>query len=126
MISPLHIKPDQSYPEVVLDKEKKLFLIKGDILPENSYALFDPIFDWFKKYSKNPNPVTILELDINIINTSATRRLVKLFELLEKIVDENNEVIIKWILLSDDEIMEFTAYEFSNAFKKIKFIRKIK
>ncbi len=118
---PLSLSPTQSTPEVELDKEKNLFLIKGDVLPEDSFELFDPIFHWLEEYAKEPNESTIFELDINIINTSATRRLVKLFKILESIVANNNKVEVRWFFLSDDEIMQYAAYEFGQAFSKLNF-----
>lgn len=120
MIEPLYITASQSLPEVVLNKQSSIFSIKGDILPEDSVEFFSPIFNWFIEYSKNPNDITILEIDISIINTSSTRRLVKLFKILEELA-VNNFVEVKWIYLLDDEIMQFTAYEFQNAFKNLKF-----
>lgn len=120
MIEPLYITASQSLPEVVLNKQSSIFSIKGDILPEDSVEFFSPIFNWFIEYSNNPNDITILEIDISIINTSSTRRLVKLFKILEELA-VNNSVEVKWIYLLDDEIMQFAAYEFQNAFKNLKF-----
>ncbi len=122
MLKPLHIIATQSNPEVLLDKENNLFLIKGDILPEDSFEFFNPIFKWLSQYKNDPNPETIIEFDISIINTSSTRRLVTFFQILEKFANETSKVTIKWIYLSDDEIMQYAAYEFSKAFKKLKFI----
>jgi len=122
MLETLHILATQSVPEVVLDNEKSIFTMKGDILPEDSIDFFNPIFNWFNEYSQNPKDYTVFEIDISIMNTSSTRRMVTLFKIFEKIISEKHKVEVKWIYLSDDEIMQFAAYEFSNAFKKIKFI----
>lgn len=116
-----YLKATESTPEVIFDKTNKLYRISGDILPENSFDFFDPIFDWFNEYLKNPEKNLIVELSINIINTSSTRRLVSLFKIFETIADKGSNVTLIWSHLPDDEIMQYTAYEFGNAFKKITF-----
>lgn len=126
MIKAYHIIETECTPEVVLDKVSKTFLISGDILPENSFDFFEPIFEWIKKYSENPDKNFVFEFAINIINTSSTRRLVYLFKLLEKLVDKGTKVKVIWRHLPDDEIMQYTAYEFGNAFNKIIFETQLK
>lgn len=126
MLKTLYIEATQSEPEVVLDYTNSYFSIKGDILPEDSIAFFSPIFNWFNSYALNPYKKTVVEFDISIINTSSTRRLVTLFKILEKIASNGNQVVIKWIYLTDDEIMEYAAYEFSSVFNNLRFIKHAK
>lgn len=126
MIKSLQMSATESTPEVVLDKQSNIFLIRGDILPENSFELFEPIFAWFNEYLNDPDDLLVMEFAINIINTSSTRRLVFLFRIFEKIVDKGTKVKVIWRHLPDDEIMQYTAYEFGNAFKKILFESQIK
>jgi len=121
MSNPIHIEKTQSTPEVILDKQKNIFVIRGDILPEDSYAFFLPIYNWFEDYCKNPNPETTLELNIKIINTSSTRRLVNIFKILDKLAQSGKKVNVVFIFLPDDEIMQYMAFEFSNAFNNINF-----
>jgi len=126
MLYPLNIKSTESTPEVVLDKDKNQFYIRGDILPEDSFYFFIPLLEWFKEYVTDPNEKTELELTLGIINSSSIRRFVTLFGILENIVDLNKEIIVTWLYLHDDEVIQYTAFEFSSAFKKLKFITKIK
>ncbi len=121
MSNPIHIEKTQSTPEVILDKKKNIFVIRGDILPEDSYAFFLPIYTWLEDYCKNPNPETTLELNIKIINTSSTRRLVKIFKILDQLAQTGKKVNVVFIFLPDDEIMQYMAFEFSNAFNNINF-----
>ena len=120
MIEPLHIEGTTSTPEVYLSKEEDIFIIKGEILPENSFDFFSPIQQWFKKYSEVPNESTVLELSFSIINTSSIRRFVSILNILEEIAKAGKFVKIIFILLPDDETMEYLVYEFSNVYKTIK------
>jgi SiaC family regulatory phosphoprotein len=126
MIKSLQMTATESTPEVVLDKQSNLFIISGDILPENSFELFDPIYAWFNEYLNDPDDLLVMEFAINIINTSSTRRLVFLFRIFEKIADKGTKVKVIWRHLPDDEIMQYTAYEFGNAFTRIQFESQIK
>ncbi len=121
MLGLLHIEKTQSTPEVILDKGKNIFVIRGDILPEDSFAFFNPIYEWLEKYIEDPNEETTLELNIKIINTSSTRRLVRIFKILEKLAATEKKVNVVFIFLPDDEIMQYMAFEFSNAFQHINF-----
>lgn len=119
MIEILNIGKTASTPEVYLNKEEGLFLIRGELLPENSFEFFDPIIHWFKIYSKDPNEMTTLELSFSVINTSSVRRLLSLLNVLEKIAENNKIVKIIFILLPEDEAMEYLVYEFSTVYKAI-------
>ncbi len=109
-------------PEVTFDKEKSLFRISGDMLPENSFDFFDPIFNWIKQYTEKPDKKIDFEFNLNIINSSSTRRLVYFFKYVEKIIEKGVEVKVIWILLPEDEVMQCVTYEFQKIFKKINFI----
>jgi hypothetical protein len=124
MLKPLIINKTKSTPKVVLDKEKEIFQIEGNLLPENSFAFFEPIFDWFRKYALEPNSNTNLKLSFDIINTSSTRRIITLLRILEKIVDNGNSVNVNFLFMPEDELMEYMAYEIANAFPSISFVTK--
>lgn len=126
MIKALKIEKTNSTPEVVLDKEKKCFYIKGDIMPEDSFRFFEPIFKWFEEYAKSPLDTTVLDITLNIINTSSTRQIILILKELKKIADQGKEVIINLSYPADDELMEYMIYEMSQAFPKIKFIKKLR
>lgn len=126
MLYPLNIKQTECTPEVFFNKEKNQFYLRGDILPEDSFAFFTPVFNWLKEYVKNPNDITEFELSLGIINSSSIRRLVTFFNILENIVDLNKEVVVTWLYIPEDEVIQYSAFEFGTAFKKIKFKTKIK
>ncbi len=126
MLEPLYIPKTSSSPEVILDEKNDEFVIRGDILPEDSFEFFRPIFEWFQEYAKNPKDETILELSFSIINTSSTRRIISLLKVLEEIVHKGKNLKIVFVHLPEDELMEYLAYELSKAYPDMEIITKKK
>ncbi len=126
MLEPLYIPKTSSSPEVILDKKNDEFVIRGDILPEDSFDFFKPIFEWFQDYSENPKEETVLELSFSIINTSSTRRIISLLKVLEEIVKKGKKLKVVFVHLPEDELMEYLAYELSKAYPEIEIITKKK
>ncbi|HQK37835.1 MAG TPA: SiaC family regulatory phosphoprotein, partial [Bacteroidales bacterium] len=60
MMEPLIITGTDEIPTVILDKEKNLFEISGQSIPEEAISFYSPVIDWFEEYSQNPNSKTIL------------------------------------------------------------------
>ena len=92
-------------PDIVLDKSEAIFSIKGSSRPENPHEYYQPVFEWFKDYFVQPNEKTILELQFDYFNTSTSKILLDLFELLENYSNNGTDVHIQWYYESDDEEM---------------------
>ena len=45
----LIIKEDEGTPKIILDKDKNIFEISGNSLPEDIIAFYSPVFSWIKK-----------------------------------------------------------------------------
>lgn len=124
MLKALKIEKTMSTPEVELDKEKNSFYLKGDILPENVYEFFGPIYKWIREYAKSPLDSTVLKFSFNIINTSSSKYIILIIKELEKIAKKGKKVTVILNYPADDEIMDYMSYEMSIAFPSIKIIKK--
>ncbi|MCO5260070.1 MAG: DUF1987 domain-containing protein [Crocinitomicaceae bacterium] len=92
-------------PEVNLDGNSGVVLLRGRSIPENSIDFFQPIYSWIDKYSDNPNPTTTLQIRLEYFNTSSSKCILDLFRKFEKI-NGKSKVVVEWYFETDDEDME--------------------
>ncbi|MBN1115813.1 MAG: DUF1987 domain-containing protein [Bacteroidales bacterium] len=99
----LFIEASDDTPEVNFNKEENIFEISGKILPENEAEFFEPIYQWFDNYIKDPNSSTTLKLKIDYFNSASHKAINELLEILCKINSEN--VKVEWHYIKDDDDM---------------------
>lgn len=112
-MEPLHIKGTDDSPEVFLDREQQKFKINGKSLPEDVSAFFEPVLQWFEKYSEDPLPATRVSIRMTYFNTASSKLLLDIFMILEEMKEKGNQVEIDWYYPSYDEEMKEAGVEYS-------------
>jgi len=74
----LYNKSENLLPGIVLDKEKSEFKIFGTSCPLDPFEFFNPIFEWFASYLKDPLEETVLELNMTYFNTASAKYLLRI------------------------------------------------
>ncbi|MBN2749149.1 MAG: DUF1987 domain-containing protein [Bacteroidales bacterium] len=119
----LSIKGTRETPEILLNKDKGIFEIKGKSLPEDVKEFYNPVLRWFENYLLNPNQQTVLKVKMDYFNTASSKMILEIFELLQELFDKGNEVAIEWYYMADDEDMEDAGQDYSDLVKiPFKFI----
>ncbi|KLO23240.1 hypothetical protein X275_03710 [Marinitoga sp. 1197] len=110
----LIIKPTKSTPEIIFDPEKNVLSIKGESYPENSFDFYNPIFEWLENYINNLDAETevIFNFDISYLNTSSTKSIMFILDILEEAYNKNKNVKINWYYDEDNEF----SYEIAENF----------
>lgn len=98
-------------PGVVFDKSTGEFFINGTSRPENPIEFYKPLFDWLDGYFASGTDKTIFKIQLDYFNTSTSKILLDLFELLESKVEDGNEVHVIWYYEEDDEEMQEAGEE---------------
>lgn len=94
-------------PTVLTDAEQGIIEIKGRSNPENSIQFYRPLIKWVEEYSKNPLEKTIINIQLELFNTSSSKCILDLFKKLEILHKRNHNVEVNWHYETDDEdIME--------------------
>lgn len=114
MLKPLIIPEDELTPRVVLDKENGMFEIFGKSLPEDSDLFYTPVVNWVKSYVENPNEDTVFNINLNYFNSSSVRKIVDILIVIEKLLDKNKKVVVKWFYERTDEMMRDIAEDFQS------------
>ncbi|MBN2662243.1 MAG: DUF1987 domain-containing protein [Bacteroidales bacterium] len=116
MFDPLKIHSKNFLPEVVLDKDKGIFIIKGKSIPEDSSEFYSPVFKWFEVYFENPNPETVFFLQLDYYNSSSARAIANLIKLFDDKFNLGVNVKVIWSYNPDDEAMKENGEDFSLLF----------
>lgn len=105
----LHIVGTDDTPVVTLDKGKEVFEISGRSLPEDVLQFYEPVFEWIKAYSKEPNSVTTFAFKLDYFNTASSKVLL---DLLNRLKDIKGAKIV-WHYYEDDEEILDAGKEFA-------------
>lgn len=92
-------------PSVSFDASTGTIEIKGRSIPENSIEFYRPLVEWLEEYSKEPQKLTTVNIQLEYFNTSSSKCILDVFKKLEAIKKARNEVIINWYYEEDDEDM---------------------
>ncbi|MGC9374370.1 MAG: DUF1987 domain-containing protein [Bacteroidales bacterium] len=92
-------------PAVSFNAETGVIEIKGRSIPENSIEFYRPLVEWLEEYSKNPQKLTTVNIQLEYFNTSSSKCILDVFKKLESIKKARNDVIINWYYEEDDEDM---------------------
>ncbi|MEA2028895.1 MAG: DUF1987 domain-containing protein, partial [Campylobacterota bacterium] len=92
----INIEQTKFTPAVLLDCDQGLIEIRGDSLPENTIKFYQPLMDGLDEYLKMPKEQTIVNLKLTYFNSSSSRFLFDLFDLLEA-VSNDHKIVINWL-----------------------------
>jgi hypothetical protein len=116
-MEPLIIYEGQSTPKIVLDKANEKFEIAGNSLPEDVLGFYSPVFNWFEEYIKQPNRQTELHIKLMYFNSSSSKAILDILNMLEEVAVKGFGVEIFWYYLEIDEDMLETGKEFEGMLK---------
>ncbi len=118
----LKIEPTKYTPEIFFEPEKHFLFIKGESYPENTVEFYAPMFEYVKKYLDGPDalPLTV-NVDLIYFNSSSSKTLINLFDLLDNAAKQGRKVAINWIYEADDaDNLEF-GEEFAEDLEYVEF-----
>ena len=105
----LAIQGTKYTPDISLDADRNVLDVKGYSYPENAVAFYAPVLEWLDTYLERENPRSVeVNLELIYFNSSSSKILLDLFDLLEDHAAGGAEVRVNWIY---DERNE-SAYEY--------------
>lgn len=109
----LFIEATKSSPEIDFDPEDNLLVIKGESYPENSFEFYQPIFDWLEDYTAElEDEEVIVEMSLSYLNTSSTKSIMFVLDILEEAYLDGADVKIHWYYDEDNELSYEIAEDF--------------
>jgi hypothetical protein len=102
--------------EVNFDKDAGILEMSGSSYPENALDFFGPIIEWIRNYISRVNKPLVLNIRLNYLNTSSTKCILDIFEILEQYYKNDGSVKINWYYAEDDEDIRETGDELAEDF----------
>jgi hypothetical protein len=111
----LTIEETKSTPSISFDAQRGTLEIRGRSYPENAAKFYTPIFEWIRSYLASTNQdIVEVTLEINYLNSSSSKALLNLLDILDAFAKDGRKVIINWLYHEEDE----TALECGEEFKE--------
>ncbi|MFO8236634.1 MAG: DUF1987 domain-containing protein [Bacteroidales bacterium] len=93
------------FPSINFDYEKGICEIIGESYMEEAYKFYIPLIEWIKEFTENENRKLTLNIKLIYFNTSTTKCLLDIFELMKKYKLKNKKTEINWYYDKDDPDM---------------------
>jgi hypothetical protein len=91
------IEETKSSPAVMLDPVGGKLEFRGHSFLDNAYEFYNPIIEWVKKYSEQPQPETNVLFDMSYINTSSQRMIFDVLKKLNHMYKNGHKVTVNWL-----------------------------
>ncbi|MDA3892577.1 MAG: DUF1987 domain-containing protein [Salinivirgaceae bacterium] len=101
----LKIDGNLNRPDVNFNSVSGELWISGRSIVENAIRFYEPLVDWIEVYCENPAQITELHLKLEYFNTSTSKYLLSIVELLHDLYSSGKEVVIYWYS-SDEDMLE--------------------
>ncbi|MCI4626415.1 MAG: DUF1987 domain-containing protein [Candidatus Magnetoovum sp. WYHC-5] len=109
----LKINRTQRTPEIDFNLELNTFVIKGESYPEDARKFYKPIIEFLEVHLNTvQNADIIFDFELTYFNSSTSKIISRLFNLLEN--SKDNNVIINWHYLEDDDYMKELGEELAD------------
>jgi len=93
------------FPEVNFDVETGKCEISGESYMEETYKFYLPLITWIKQYIETKNQKIELIIKLIYLNTSSTKCILDMLEVLKDYQDKGGDVKVIWYYDIDDPDM---------------------
>jgi hypothetical protein len=90
-------------PYVNFDSQSGILKIIGRSIPENPEDFYSKLFDWVNEYFKSPQDETLINVQLEYINSGSSKFILDLFHLIQDYKIKGNSCKINWYYEEDDE-----------------------
>ena len=93
------------YPSINFNAETGVCEIEGESYMEEAYKFYLPLINWIKEFTEKEKRKIYFNVKLMYFNTSTSKCLLDIFELLKKYSNEGGEVEVNWYYDPDDPDM---------------------
>ena len=118
----IEIEATDRSPQISFDFGANNFSMKGESYPEDVSAFFGDLMEKLEAHLRTQSGATInFVFDLIYFNSSTAKVLMGLFDMLDEVAEEGNEVSITWKYEEGDDNMEELGEEFGEDLSTAKF-----
>ena len=98
----VNIDPELVYfPVIDFNSTTGVCEILGESYMEETYKFYEPVIEWLQDYTLEKNPI-VLNIKLTYFNTSTSRFLLKMLDVLKKYIEHGGSAQINWYYKEDD------------------------
>lgn len=101
-------------PMVLADGQSGYFEVNGKSLPENAVEFYKPLENYVREYIKSPKKKTIINLKLEYLNTSSSKKILDIIGYFESLPPQGYEVELNWYHRDEDQDMIDEGIEFAH------------
>lgn len=98
-----YLKGTETTLTIGLNKNEGSFLFQGKSRPENAFAYYEGVFQWFDQFEKDPNSEMRIEFKLEYFNSSSAKVFLRLMVRFEKLLNRGFDIKILWYFHAFDE-----------------------
>lgn len=118
----LTIEGTKSSPRIDFDPDTGRLAISGESYPENCQRFYGPVLAWLEEYLGQPRPNGLtLDMEISYFNSSTSKTLMDLFDLLDQEAAEGRRVEVNWRFQAQNEMAQECGEEFMQDLRGLRF-----
>lgn len=118
----LIINPTRFTPGIYFYFSKHSLEISGESYPENTSEFYTPIFECLRNYLAGITDQAVnVTLYLTYFNSSSSKILINLFDLLEESASESKNITVNWLYKDGDIDAREFGEEFAEDLEFIKF-----
>jgi hypothetical protein len=110
----LHLEKTKYTLGINFNAESGVLGLEGCSYPENAFEFYQPIKQWLKSFIAETQKPIICNLRLQYLNTSSSKCLMDIFQILEGHLKAGRAVEINWYYQKDDEDLLETGVEYSH------------
>lgn len=100
------------YPSVNFNAETGICELAGESYMEEAYKFFIPLIDWIKEFTLEQKRAITLNYKLTYFNTSSSRLILDMLDLLRKYQSSGGEAAINWHYDTEDPDMKDEIEDF--------------
>lgn len=100
-------------PQILFEPAKGIFKIEGESYPENAMEFYRPIIESLTTYVEQESKSLEVSLKMVYFNSSSSKCLLDIFDLLEEYAGRGNDVKVVWYYQRDDEDIKESGEDFA-------------
>jgi len=105
--------PDSPFfPTVNFNADTGICVIEGESYMEETFKFYSPLLDWLKEYTKQESKKLTFNFKLTYFNTSSSRLILDMLDVLRKYKENGNEAEINWFYDANDPDMEDEVEDF--------------
>ena len=117
----MRIEGTDSTPFIQLDPDKHFLEIRGESMPENTFEFYGCVTEWIETYMQQTTAAVIMEIELSYFNSSSSKVLMDLLDLLNEKAEEGRSVTVNWIFDEENDILMEHGEEFAEDMEHMTF-----